>query len=122
MTETSPVSFGVSRHAPVQRRCETVGKVIDHVHAKIVSPEDGHTLPLGQVGELWTAGYIVMKGYWNDEKKTAEALERDEDGLLWMKTGDLAVMDQEGYVEIRGRVKDVIIRGGENLHPPVIEK
>ncbi|PWY97346.1 acetyl-CoA synthetase-like protein [Testicularia cyperi] len=125
MTETSPVTFGCDRDAPVVRRCETVGRVYPHVHAKIVDPDDelGRPLPVGQPGELCTAGYVVMEGYWKDPKRTDEALERhpDEPDVVWMKTGDIGVMDEEGYVKIVGRSKDVIIRGGENLFPVNIE-
>lgn len=126
MTETSPVSFACDTQASVKRRCETVGRVIPHAHAKIVSPDDpdGKPLPIGQVGELCTAGYIVMQGYWNDPDRTNEVLEihPDEPDITWMRTGDLAAIDQDGYAEIRGRVKDLIIRGGENLTAVVIEK
>lgn len=126
MTETSPVSFACDTRASIKRRCETVGRVIPHAHAKIVSPDDeeGKPLPVGEIGELCTSGYIVMKGYWNDEKQTNEVLQRhpDEPDILWMRTGDLGVLDKDGYAEIRGRVKDLIIRGGENLTAVDIEK
>lgn len=126
MTETSPVSFACDTQATVKRRCETVGRVIPHAHAKIVSPDDpdGKPLPIGEIGELCTAGYIVMQGYWNDPDRTNEVLEihPDEPKITWMRTGDLAAIDQDGYAEIRGRVKDLIIRGGENLTAVVIEK
>ncbi|KAJ1018100.1 hypothetical protein NDA16_004967 [Ustilago loliicola] len=125
MTETSPVTFGCDVDAPIVRRCETVGRVYPHVHAKIVSPDDstGKPLPVGQPGELCTAGYVVMEGYWKDPKRTDEAMERhpDEPDIVWMRTGDIGIMDEEGYVRIVGRSKDVIIRGGENLFPPNIE-
>lgn len=125
MTETSPVTFGCDVDAPIVRRCETVGRVYPHVHAKIVSPDDpsGQPLPVGQPGELCTAGYVVMEGYWKDPQRTDEALERhpDEPDIVWMRTGDIGIMDEEGYVRIVGRSKDVIIRGGENLFPPNIE-
>ncbi|EST08670.1 AMP-binding enzyme C-terminal domain protein [Kalmanozyma brasiliensis GHG001] len=125
MTETSPVTFGCDVDAPIVRRCETVGRVYPHVHAKIVSPDDptGQPLPVGQPGELCTAGYVVMEGYWKDPKRTDEAMERhpDEPDIVWMRTGDIGIMDEEGYVRIVGRSKDVIIRGGENLFPPNIE-
>jgi acyl-CoA synthetase (AMP-forming)/AMP-acid ligase II len=126
MTETSPVSFACDTQASIKRRCETVGRVIPHAHAKIVSPEDedGKPLPIGEIGELCTSGYIVMKGYWNDKKQTNEVLQYhpDEPDILWMRTGDLGVLDKDGYAEIRGRVKDLIIRGGENLTAVEIEK
>ncbi|SNX87609.1 related to Long-chain-fatty-acid--CoA ligase [Melanopsichium pennsylvanicum] len=125
MTETSPVSFGCDVDAPIVKRCETVGRVYPHVHAKVVSPDDptGQPLPVGQPGELCTGGYVVMEGYWKDAKRTDEALERhpDEPDILWMRTGDIGIMDEEGFVRIVGRSKDVIIRGGENLFPPNIE-
>lgn len=127
MTETSPVSFGCDTSAPVELRCETVGRVMPHTHAKIVSADDaeGRPLPIGEVGELCTAGYVIMEGgYWQDQRRTDEVLQRhpDEPHLTWMRTGDLAVMNQHGYTEIRGRVKDLIIRGGENLTATGIEK
>jgi acyl-CoA synthetase (AMP-forming)/AMP-acid ligase II len=126
MTETSPVSFACDTQASIKRRCETVGRVIPHAHAKIVSPDDpdGKPLPIGEIGELCTSGYIVMKGYWNDQKQTNEVLEYhpDEPDVLWMRTGDLAMIDKDGYAEIRGRVKDLIIRGGENITAVEIEK
>ena len=103
--------------APVERRCETVGRIYPHCHAKIVDTDDpdGKALPIGQPGELCTGGYIVMQGYWKDEVRTKEALQQhsDEPQLTWMRTGDMAIMDDEGYVRIVGRSKDVIIRGGE---------
>ncbi|CEH18723.1 Long chain fatty acid acyl-CoA ligase [Ceraceosorus bombacis] len=122
MTETSPVSFGASIHDSVERRCTTVGQIVDYAHAKIVAGDDvaGAPVPVGQAGELWIGGYLVMSEYFEDEEKTAEAIVEQE-GIRWIKTGDVAVMDGEGYVQICGRVKDVIIRGGENLFPPVIE-
>ncbi|SPO41579.1 related to Long-chain-fatty-acid--CoA ligase [Pseudozyma flocculosa] len=124
-TETSPVTFGCDIDAPIEKRCETVGKVYPHVHAKIVDPEDpaGKPLPIGVPGEICTAGYILMKGYWNDEARTEEAVARhpDEPDIRWMKTGDIGVMDEEGYVRVIGRSKDIIIRGGENLFPIKIE-
>ncbi|PWN51158.1 acetyl-CoA synthetase-like protein [Violaceomyces palustris] len=124
-TETSPVSFGCDIDAPVERRCETVGRIYPHAHAKIVDPNDpeGKVLPVGTAGELCTAGYIVMKGYYQEPEKTAEVLQRHqcEPEIQWMRTGDVAVMDEEGYVRIVGRSKDIIIRGGENLFPVTIE-
>lgn len=106
MTETSPVSFACDTDAPVQSRCETVGRIVSHAHAKIVDPEDecGKALPVGQVGELCTGGYLIMEGgYWNDAKKTDEALQKhpDEPEITWMRTGDLAVIHEDGYTEIR---------------------
>lgn len=126
MTETSPVSFGCDTTADVELRCKTVGQVIPHVEAKIVAPDDplGVPLPIGETGELCTAGYIVMDGgYWNDVQRTQEVLQQhpSEPDITWMRTGDLAVMDEHGYTEIRGRVKDLIIRGGENISAVSIE-
>lgn len=150
MTETSPVTFGCDVDAPIVNRCETVGRVYPHVHAKIVSPddEDGKPLPVGQPGELCvschdrtpqkayadpsplrlgphfprttqilylqTAGYVTMHGYWKDPQRTHEALQvhSDEPEITWMRTGDLGTIDEQGYVRIVGRSKDVIIRGG----------
>ena len=117
MTETSPVSFQSHTDDPLERRVSTTGRVHPHVECKIID-SDGTTLPVGQQGELCTRGYSVMKGYWNDAKQTSEAV--DADG--WMHTGDLAVFDDEGYCEIVGRVKDMVIRGGENIYPREIEE
>ncbi|MDA1184947.1 MAG: AMP-binding protein [Acidobacteria bacterium] len=117
MTETSPVSFQSSPTDPIERRVSTVGRVLAHVEVKIVD-QDGGTVPPGTSGELCTRGYSVMKGYWNDADKTAEAI--DADG--WMHTGDLATLDAEGYCNIVGRVKDMVIRGGENVYPREVEE
>ena len=116
MTETSPVSMQTDCDDPVERRVSTVGRVQPHVEVKIVDP-DGRTVPRGETGELCTRGYSVMLGYWNDEQRTAEAV--DADGFMY--TGDLAVMDEEGYGAIVGRIKDMVIRGGENVYPREIE-
>ena len=118
MTETSPVSTQTSADDPLEKRVTTVGRVHPHVEIKIVDPETGDTVPRGAGGEFRTRGYSVMLGYWNDEARTAEAI--DADG--WMHTGDLAVMDDEGYVNIVGRIKDMIIRGGENVYPREVEE
>ncbi|MDE0516300.1 MAG: AMP-binding protein [Acidimicrobiaceae bacterium] len=118
MTETSPVSTQTSADDPLEKRVTTVGRVHPHVEIKIVDPETGETVPRGAGGEFRTRGYSVMLGYWNDEARTAEAI--DADG--WMHTGDLAVMDDEGYVNIVGRIKDMIIRGGENVYPREVEE
>jgi len=118
MTETSPVSTQTSTTDPVERRVSTVGRVIPHVESKIVDPETGETVPRGASGEYCTRGPHVMLGYWNDPERTAEAI--DADG--WMHSGDLATMDEEGYVNIVGRIKDMIIRGGENVYPREIEE
>jgi fatty-acyl-CoA synthase len=117
MTETSPVSFQSKITDSVEKRVSTVGQIHPHVEVKIVDP-DGDTVGRGVQGELCTRGYSVMKGYWSDEARTREAI--DDQG--WMYTGDLAVMDGEGYVNITGRVKDMIIRGGENVYPREIEE
>lgn len=118
MTETSPVSCQSSTDTPLDKRVSTVGKVHPHLEVKIVSPETGETVTPGQSGELCTRGYSVMHGYWGDEAKTREAI----DGDGWMHTGDLATMDAEGYVNIVGRIKDMVIRGGENIYPREIEE
>jgi fatty-acyl-CoA synthase len=117
MTETSPVSTQCATDDPVERRVSTVGQVMPHIEIKIVDPE-GKAVPRGETGEFCTRGYSVMKGYWNDADKTRDAI--DEAG--WMRTGDLATMDAEGYVNIVGRLKDMVIRGGENVYPREIEE
>jgi fatty-acyl-CoA synthase len=118
MTETSPVSTQTGADDPLERRVSTVGRVHPHVEVKIVDPIDGKVVPRGEPGELLTRGYSVMLGYWNDPERTAEAIDR----AGWMHTGDLATMDDEGYVNIVGRSKDMIIRGGENVYPREIEE
>lgn len=117
MTETSPVSFQSSVNDPVERRVSTVGRVHPHVEVKIVDPE-GRTVPRGTPGELLTRGYSVMLGYWDDAARTREAI----DAGGWMHTGDLAVIDEAGYCNIVGRIKDMVIRGGENIFPREIEE
>ena len=117
MTETSPVSTQCATDDPVERRVSTVGQVLPHIEIKIVDPS-GLAVARGETGEFCTRGYSVMKGYWNDPEKTKEAI--DEAG--WMRTGDLATMDAEGYVNIVGRLKDMVIRGGENVYPREIEE
>lgn len=117
MTETSPVSTQCATDDPVERRVSTVGQVLPHIEIKIVDTE-GKAVPRGATGEFCTRGYSVMKGYWNDEAKTKEAV----DAAGWMRTGDLATMDEQGYVNIVGRLKDLIIRGGENVYPREIEE
>lgn len=122
MTETSPVSLMTTTDDPMDKRINTVGRLMPHVEAKVVDPLDwSRTLAVGERGELAVNGYLVMKEYWGAKKKTDEVLTRDEDGKLWMHTGDEASMDAEGYVSITGRIKDLIIRGGENIHPLEIE-
>jgi fatty-acyl-CoA synthase len=118
MTETAPVSTQTSADDPLERRVSTVGRVHPHVEIKVVDPLDGRVVPRGEPGELLTRGYSVMVGYWNDPERTAEAI----DSARWMHTGDLATMDDEGYVNIVGRSKDMIIRGGENVYPREIEE
>ncbi len=117
MTETSPLTTQTATDDPLTERVETVGRVHPHAEAKIVGP-DGATLPRGQQGEYCSRGYAVMRGYWDDPQKTAEAI--DAEG--WMHSGDLATMDENGYVRITGRIKDMIIRGGENIYPREIEE
>jgi fatty-acyl-CoA synthase len=118
MTETSPVSCQSGTDTPLEKRVATVGRVQPHLEIKIADPETGATVQRGQTGEFCTRGYSVMKGYWGDEEKTREAV--DAEG--WMHTGDLATMDDEGYVNIVGRIKDMVIRGGENIYPREIEE
>jgi fatty-acyl-CoA synthase len=118
MTETSPVSCQSMTDTPLEKRVSTVGQVQPHLQVKIVDPESGAVMPIGSSGELCTHGYSVMHGYWGDEAKTREAI--DSEG--WMHTGDLATMDSEGYVNIVGRMKDMVIRGGENIYPREIEE
>jgi fatty-acyl-CoA synthase len=118
MTETSPVSTQTTFDDPVEKRVGSVGRVHPHVEVKIVDAAGGLTVARGESGELCTRGYGVMSGYWNEPDRTAEAI--DSDG--WMHTGDLATMDAEGYVDIVGRIKDLVIRGGENIYPREVEE
>ncbi|MEO2198218.1 MAG: AMP-binding protein [bacterium] len=118
MTETSPVSTQSRVDDPIEKRVTTVGAVHPHVEVKIVDPDGGRVLPCGERGELCTRGYSVMLGYWNDDQATGAAI----DSGRWMHTGDLATMDDDGYVSIVGRIKDMIIRGGENIYPREIEE
>ncbi|KOX03103.1 AMP-binding protein [Streptomyces sp. NRRL B-3648] len=118
MTETSPVSLQTRIEDDLEHRTATVGRVLPHLEVKVVDPATGVTRPRGTAGELCTRGYSVMLGYWNEPEKTAEAI----DAGRWMHTGDLAVMREDGYVEIVGRIKDMIIRGGENIYPREIEE
>ncbi|CAL8969168.1 3-[(3aS,4S,7aS)-7a-methyl-1,5-dioxo-octahydro-1H-inden-4-yl]propanoyl:CoA ligase [Rhodoplanes serenus] len=117
MTETSPVSFQSAVDDPLERRVTTVGRVHPHLEVKIVDAE-GHVVPRGRPGELCTRGYSVMLGYWDDTGKTAEVV----DAARWMHTGDLATLDAEGFCNIVGRVKDMVIRGGENVYPREVEE
>jgi fatty-acyl-CoA synthase len=118
MTETSPVSTQTGADDDMERRVSTVGRVHPHVEVKVIDPETGLVLPRGSHGELCTRGYSVMLGYWNEPDKTAEAI----DASRWMHTGDLAVMDEAGYLNIVGRIKDMVIRGGENIYPREVEE
>jgi fatty-acyl-CoA synthase len=118
MTETSPVSFQSRPDDPIERRVSTVGRVHPHVENKVVDPETGAVVPPGTPGEVCTRGYLVMLGYWDDEPATQAAI----DAAGWMHTGDLGVLDNEGYLTISGRIKDMIIRGGENIYPREIEE
>jgi fatty-acyl-CoA synthase len=118
MTETSPVSFQTATGDPVDKRVATVGRIHPHVEVKVVDPDNGRVVPRGTTGELCTRGYVVMLGYWNDPEATAEAI----DPAGWMHTGDLATLDGDGYANIVGRSKDMVIRGGENIYPREVEE
>ncbi|MEU7062324.1 AMP-binding protein [Streptomyces sp. NPDC053429] len=118
MTETSPVSTQTRADDSIERRVSTVGRVGPHLEVKVVDPSSGRTVPRGEPGELCTRGYSVMLGYWGEPERTAEAV----DAARWMHTGDLAVMDEDGYLSITGRIKDMVIRGGENIYPREIEE
>jgi len=118
MTETSPVSFQSRTDDPIERRVSTVGRVHPHVECKVVDPSTGAAVPPGTPGEVCTRGYLVMLGYWDNDEATRAAI----DTAGWMHTGDLGVMDDEGYLNISGRIKDMIIRGGENIYPREIEE
>ena len=118
MTETSPVSAQTTPDDDMERRVATVGRVHPHVEVKIVDPETGRVLPRGEAGEMCTRGYSVMLGYWTEPEKTAEVI----DAARWMHTGDLATMDEGGYLNIVGRIKDMVIRGGENVYPREVEE
>jgi fatty-acyl-CoA synthase len=118
MTETAPVSTQSSTDDPLDKRVSTVGRIHPHVEIKIIDPSSSEVVPRGTAGELCTRGYSVMLGYWNNPEATQEAV----DAARWMHTGDLATMDEDGYVNIVGRIKDMIIRGGENIYPREIEE
>jgi len=118
MTETSPVSTMTRRSDPLERRVSTVGTVMPHVEMKVVAPDTDRPVPRGEPGEVCTRGYSVMLGYWDEPEQTAEAI----DAAGWMHTGDIGTMDDEGYVAIVGRIKDMVIRGGENIYPREIEE
>lgn len=122
MTETSPVSAMTTTDDPLEKRIDSVGRLLPHVEAKVVDPADRtKILPVGQKGELAVNGYLVMKEYWGTPDRTAEVMVPDDAGKVWMHTGDEAEMDAEGYVKITGRIKDLIIKGGENIHPLEVE-
>ena len=118
MTETSPVSTQTRVDDSVEKRVSSVGRIHPHVEIKVIDPETGQVVPRGSSGELCTRGYCVMLGYWNDPAATAAAV----DEAHWMHTGDLATMDGDGYIRIVGRIKDMIIRGGENISPREVEE
>jgi len=118
MTETSPVSFQSGTDDPVDKRISTVGRVHPHVEVKVVDPDGGRVVPRGTPGELCTRGYVVMLGYWDNQEATAEAVDR----AGWMHTGDLATLDEDGYANVVGRIKDMVIRGGENVYPREVEE
>jgi len=123
MTETSPVSFQTTITDPIVKRVETVGKVLPHVKAKITDGQ-GNIVPVGTPGQVCVAGYLVQKGYWNDEEHTRQVVHKDpedDSDTVWMHTGDEGILDEEGYLKIVGRIKDIVIRGGENLFPVQIE-
>jgi fatty-acyl-CoA synthase len=118
MTETSPVSFQTGTDDPVDKRVATVGRVHPHVEVKVIDPDTGRVVPRDTPGELCTRGYVVMLGYWEDPEATAAAIDR----ARWMHTGDLATLDADGYANIVGRIKDMVIRGGENVYPREVEE
>ncbi|KAF7914569.1 uncharacterized protein EAF01_000975 [Botrytis porri] len=120
LTETSPTCFNAYTYDTIDTRLATVGQILPHLRAKIID-RDGNIVPQGARGELCISGYSLQKGYWNNEEKTAEVMVRDEEGILWLKTGDEASFDERGYCSITGRFKDIIIRGGENIYPLEIE-
>jgi fatty-acyl-CoA synthase len=118
MTETSPISMLSRRNDSLDKRVTTVGQVMPHIEVKIIDPESGVIVPRGVPGEFCTRGYSVMAGYWNDPERTAESI----DPQRWMHSGDIGVMDGDGYVAITGRIKDMVIRGGENIYPREVEE
>ncbi|KID95636.1 long-chain fatty-acid-CoA ligase, partial [Metarhizium majus ARSEF 297] len=121
MTETSPVTFGTGFEDPIEQRLTSVGTVFPHTGAKIVDSR-GRIVPRGVCGEICTSGYALQKGYLKNAEKTAEAMRADSDGVVWMHTGDEGVIDEQGYCRVTGRIKDMIIRGGENIMPTEIEE
>jgi fatty-acyl-CoA synthase len=118
MTETSPATTFVRRDDTLENRCGTVGAAMPHVEIKIVDPTTGRIVQRGTPGEFCARGYVVMRGYWEDPERTADAVDPDR----WMHTGDLATMDEHGYVRVVGRIKDMVIRGGENVYPREVEE
>ena len=120
LTEASPTCFNANTWDTIERRMHTVGKIMPHMHAKVVD-QNGSIVPLGERGELYMSGYSLQKGYWENPTKTAEVMVKDEQGILWLRTGDEAFFDEDGYCTITGRFKDIIIRGGENIYPVEIE-
>jgi acyl-CoA synthetase (AMP-forming)/AMP-acid ligase II len=120
LTEASPTCFNAYTHDTVDRKLSTVGKLMPHAHAKIVDRR-GNIVPLGVRGQLCIAGYQLQAGYWLNAEKTAECMIHDDQGVLWLHTGDEAEFDAEGYCKITGRFKDLIIRGGENIYPLEVE-
>ncbi|EEH21513.2 hypothetical protein PABG_03729 [Paracoccidioides brasiliensis Pb03] len=122
LTEASPTCFNAFTSDSIDTRLSTVGTVLPHASAKIINPNTGETVKVGERGELCMSGYQIHKGYWENTEKTAEALIEDEDGTIWLRTGDEAVFNSEGYCSITGRFKDIIIRGGENIYPLEIEE
>ncbi|KAA1134775.1 hypothetical protein PGTUg99_007055 [Puccinia graminis f. sp. tritici] len=121
MTETSPGTFQTRPTDERSKRTATVGTIYPHTQAKVVDLATREVVKRGQRGELLVSGYSVQKGYWNDPLETAKAMITDQEGRVWMQSGDIASIDEDGYLKIVGRAKEVIIRGGENLYPVVIE-
>lgn len=121
LTEASPTCFNAFVDDTMDRRLTTVGTLLPHASAKVIDA-NGHIVPIGSRGELCIAGYQLQQGYWRNEEKTAEAMRFDDDGVLWLHTGDEAFIDRHGYCTITGRFKDIIIRGGENIYPLEIEE
>lgn len=122
LTEASPTCFNAFTSDSINRRLTTVGTVLPHAKAKIIDPKTGNIVKVGQRGELCMSGYQVHQGYWKNPEKTNETLIQSDDGTVWLRTGDEAVFDAEGYCSITGRFKDIIIRGGENIYPLEIEE
>ena len=121
LTEASPTCFNAYHDDPIYKKLNTVGQPMPYIHAKVID-RDGHIVPRGIRGELCISGYQLQKGYWNNQEKTDEVMVRDEDGVLWLKTGDEACMYEDGSCSITGRYKEIIIRGGENIYPLEIEE